>query len=120
MTQIYDAIRLRNPPDSDRFIFPFQTSVTVEIRYQTLDGTVGVWSDMEFLEVPDDHEGTFQFETDSLLSGHSQGSGVTGGRSPYGIPTFRKYVTQSYSDTGNVAHHHAAMIAFHCQYCFSE
>ncbi|XP_062323001.1 LOW QUALITY PROTEIN: otoferlin [Osmerus eperlanus] len=68
-----------------------KTSVTIEIRYQTLDGTVGVWSDwMEFLDVPDDHEGTFQFETDSLLSGHSQGSGVTGGRSPYGIPTFRK------------------------------
>uniref|UniRef100_A0A673XMC9 Otoferlin n=1 Tax=Salmo trutta TaxID=8032 RepID=A0A673XMC9_SALTR len=52
-----------------------RTSVTVDIKYTTMDGTVGVWSDGEFLDVPGDPEGTFQFETDSLLSGHSHGSG---------------------------------------------
>uniref|UniRef100_A0A4W5L2Q6 Otoferlin a n=1 Tax=Hucho hucho TaxID=62062 RepID=A0A4W5L2Q6_9TELE len=40
--------------------------------YTTMDGTVGVWSDGEFLDVPGDPEGTFQFETDSLLSGHTE------------------------------------------------
>uniref|UniRef100_A0A8C8M285 Otoferlin n=1 Tax=Oncorhynchus tshawytscha TaxID=74940 RepID=A0A8C8M285_ONCTS len=69
-----------------------RTSVTVDIKYTTMDGTVGVWSDGEFLDVPGDPEGTFQFETDSLLSGHSHGSGsgVSPGRSIHGIPTFRK------------------------------
>ncbi|KAM6954586.1 otoferlin [Aplochiton taeniatus] len=66
------------------------TSVSIEIRYQTMDGSVGVWSDGEFLDVPDDRDGTFAFETDSLLSGQSQGSGVSPGRSITGIPTFRK------------------------------
>uniref|UniRef100_A0A4W5JNP9 Otoferlin n=1 Tax=Hucho hucho TaxID=62062 RepID=A0A4W5JNP9_9TELE len=55
-----------------------RTSVTIDIKYTTMDGTVGVWSDGEFLDIPGDPEGTFQFETDSLLSGHSQGSGVAG------------------------------------------
>uniref|UniRef100_A0A8C9Y0C4 Otoferlin n=1 Tax=Sander lucioperca TaxID=283035 RepID=A0A8C9Y0C4_SANLU len=45
-----------------------KTSVTIEIRYQSMDGTVGVWSDGEFLDVPDDRDGMFAFETDSLLS----------------------------------------------------
>uniref|UniRef100_A0A3Q3LN49 Otoferlin n=1 Tax=Mastacembelus armatus TaxID=205130 RepID=A0A3Q3LN49_9TELE len=45
-----------------------KTSVTIEIRYQPMDGTVGVWSDGEFLDVPDDRDGMFAFETDSLLS----------------------------------------------------
>uniref|UniRef100_A0AAZ3P0W1 Otoferlin n=1 Tax=Oncorhynchus tshawytscha TaxID=74940 RepID=A0AAZ3P0W1_ONCTS len=49
-----------------------RTSVTVDIKYTTMDGTVGVWSDGEFLDVPGDPEGTFQFETDSLLSGHNE------------------------------------------------
>uniref|UniRef100_A0A3Q1IH20 Otoferlin n=1 Tax=Anabas testudineus TaxID=64144 RepID=A0A3Q1IH20_ANATE len=44
-----------------------KTSVTIEIRYQPMDGTVGVWSDGEFLDVPDDRDGMFAFETDSLL-----------------------------------------------------
>uniref|UniRef100_A0A8C4HPS6 Otoferlin a n=1 Tax=Dicentrarchus labrax TaxID=13489 RepID=A0A8C4HPS6_DICLA len=48
-----------------------KTSVTIEIRYQSMDGTVGVWSDGEFLDVPDDRDGMFAFETDSLLSGQS-------------------------------------------------
>ncbi|XP_034756058.1 otoferlin isoform X12 [Etheostoma cragini] len=68
-----------------------KTSVTIEIRYQSMDGTVGVWSDGEFLDVPDDRDGMFAFETDSLLSGQSHGSGTSPGRSLQGsIPTFRK------------------------------
>lgn len=67
--------------------FCFQTSVTIEIRYQSMDGSVGVWSDGEFLDVPDDRDGMFAFETDSLLSSH----GSSPGRSLQGsIPTFRK------------------------------
>ncbi|KAM6915646.1 otoferlin isoform 7-T7 [Xenentodon cancila] len=68
-----------------------KTSVTIEIRYQPMDGTVGVWRDGEFLDVPDDRDGVFAFETDSLLSGQSHGSGTSPGRSLHGsIPTFRK------------------------------
>ncbi|XP_038583171.1 otoferlin isoform X3 [Micropterus salmoides] len=68
-----------------------KTSVTIEIRYHSMDGTVGVWSDGEFLDVPDDRDGMFAFETDSLLSGQSHGSGTSPGRSLQGsIPTFRK------------------------------
>ncbi|XP_060907939.1 otoferlin [Labrus mixtus] len=68
-----------------------KTSVTIEIKYQSMDGTVGVWSDGEFLDVPDDRDGMFAFETDSLLSGQSHGSGTSPGRSLQGsIPTFRK------------------------------
>ncbi|XP_055005471.1 LOW QUALITY PROTEIN: otoferlin [Boleophthalmus pectinirostris] len=66
-----------------------KTSVTVEIRYQPMEGTVGSWSEGEFLEVPEDRDGVFTFETDSLLSSH--GSGTSPGRSLHGsIPTFRK------------------------------
>lgn len=58
-----------------------------------MDGTVGVWSDGEFLDVPDDRDGMFAFETDSLLSGQSHGSGTSPARSLQGsIPTFRKWV----------------------------
>ncbi|XP_074471832.1 otoferlin isoform X7 [Sebastes fasciatus] len=68
-----------------------KTSVTIEIRYQSMDGAVGVWSDGEFLDVPDDRDGMFAFETDSLLSAQSHGSGTSPGRSLQGsIPTFRK------------------------------
>ncbi|XP_041832168.1 otoferlin isoform X4 [Melanotaenia boesemani] len=68
-----------------------KTSVNIEIRYQPMDGMVGTWSDGEFLEVPDDRDGMFAFETDSLLSGQSHGSGTSPGRSLQGsIPTFRK------------------------------
>ncbi|XP_029965431.1 otoferlin isoform X4 [Salarias fasciatus] len=68
-----------------------KTSVTIEIKYQPMDGSVGVWSDGEFLDVPDDRDGIFAFETDSLLSGQSHGSGTSPGRSLQGsIPTFRK------------------------------
>ncbi|XP_027140248.1 otoferlin isoform X3 [Larimichthys crocea] len=67
-----------------------KTNVTIEIRYQSMDGTVGVWSDGEFLDVPYDRDGMFAFETDSLLSGQSHGSGTSPGRSLQGsIPTFR-------------------------------
>ncbi|KAG7239655.1 hypothetical protein INR49_028591 [Caranx melampygus] len=45
----------------------------------------------KFLDVPDDRDGMFAFETDSLLSGQSHGSGTSPGRSLQGsIPTFRK------------------------------
>ncbi|KAM6906073.1 otoferlin [Lycodopsis pacificus] len=68
-----------------------KTSVKIEIRYQSMDGAVGVWSDGEFLDVPDDRDGMFAFETDSLLSGQSHGSATSPGRSLQGsIPTFRK------------------------------
>ncbi|XP_020570142.1 otoferlin isoform X4 [Oryzias latipes] len=68
-----------------------KTSVTIEIRYQAMDGSTGTWIDGEFLEVPDDRDGVFAFETDSLLSGQSHGSGTSHGRSLHGsIPTFRK------------------------------
>ncbi|KAG5276719.1 hypothetical protein AALO_G00108940 [Alosa alosa] len=69
-----------------------QTAVSIEIRYQTMDMSVKVWSDGEFLDIPDESEGIFQFETESLLSGHSQSSGVSPGRRSLqnSIPTFRK------------------------------
>ncbi|XP_054877385.1 otoferlin isoform X5 [Poeciliopsis prolifica] len=68
-----------------------KTSVTLDIRYQPMDGTGGMWSDGEFLDVPDDRDGMFAFETDSLLSGQSHGSGTSPGWSLQGsIPTFRK------------------------------
>nr|XP_020443832.1 otoferlin isoform X6 [Monopterus albus] len=68
-----------------------KTSVTLEIRYQPMDETMGVWSDGELLGVPDDRDGMFAFETDSLLSGQSRGSGMSAGRALQGsIPTFRK------------------------------
>nr|XP_005990971.1 PREDICTED: otoferlin [Latimeria chalumnae] len=57
-----------------------RTSVTIEIKYQAMDGTVGAWNDGEFLEPPNMRSET-DFETDSLLSGHSHGSGVSPGRS---------------------------------------
>nr|XP_061806710.1 otoferlin-like [Nerophis lumbriciformis] len=67
------------------------TSVTIEIRYQSIDGTEGTWSNGEHLDVPDDRDGMFTFETDSLLSGQSQRSGASTKRSLQGsIPTFRK------------------------------
>ncbi|XP_026854829.2 otoferlin isoform X7 [Electrophorus electricus] len=67
-----------------------QTSVSIEIRYQLMDGSVQVWSDGEFLDVPTDRDGMFQFETESLLSAHSQSSGTSPGRSSHAIPAFRK------------------------------
>ncbi|XP_060773958.1 otoferlin isoform X1 [Neoarius graeffei] len=66
------------------------TSISIEIRYQPKDGSVRVWSDGEFLDIPDDHDGMFQFETESLLSVHSQSSGTSPGRSTPSLPTLRK------------------------------
>ncbi|KAL2082435.1 hypothetical protein ACEWY4_022253 [Coilia grayii] len=68
------------------------TTISIEIRYQTMDMSVRVWNDGEFLDVPDDSDGVFQFETESLISGHSQSSGVSPGRRSLhsSIPTFRK------------------------------
>lgn len=68
----------------------FQTSISIEIRYQPMDGSVRVWSDGEFLDVPDDHDGMFQFETESLLSVHSQSSGTSPGQSTHSLPALRK------------------------------
>ncbi|MFT7797485.1 otoferlin isoform X5 [Arapaima gigas] len=67
-----------------------QTSIAIEIRYQKMDGSVGAWSDGEFLELLHDPEGTFRFESTSLLSGYSQGSGGSPGRSSYSAPAFRR------------------------------
>nr|XP_057911961.1 otoferlin isoform X13 [Doryrhamphus excisus] len=67
------------------------TSVTIDIRYQSMEGTMGMWHNGELLDVPDDRDGVFTFETESLLSGHSHGSGASAGRSLQGsIATFRK------------------------------
>ncbi|XP_071273262.1 otoferlin isoform X4 [Agelaius tricolor] len=61
-----------------------QTSISIEIRYQALDGTVGTWNDKEFLETPSVHsegDGRYSLETDSLLSGHRHSSDVPPGKS---------------------------------------
>ncbi|XP_039388289.1 otoferlin [Mauremys reevesii] len=59
-----------------------QTSVSIEIRYQAMDGTVGTWNDGEFLESPNSRsEGEGPLETESLLPGHRQGSAVSSGKS---------------------------------------
>ncbi|XP_054675264.1 otoferlin isoform X11 [Grus americana] len=61
-----------------------QTTVSIEIRYQALDGTVGAWNDKEFLETPSVHtegDGRYPLETDSLLSSHRQGSDISPGKS---------------------------------------
>lgn len=77
--------------NNSHLLFCAQTSVTIEIKYQSMDSLGTVWSDGEFLDIPDDRDGIFAFETDSLLSGQSHGSGTSPGRSLQGsIPTFRK------------------------------
>ncbi|XP_074845155.1 otoferlin isoform X4 [Carettochelys insculpta] len=59
-----------------------RTSVSIEIRYQALDGTVGAWNDGEFLESPNSQlDGRGPFETDSLLPGQRQGPAVSPGKS---------------------------------------
>ncbi|XP_053565469.1 otoferlin [Bombina bombina] len=65
-----------------------RTSVSIELRYQTMDGSVGAWNDGEFLDnsnLRSETDGNFQFETDSLLSGHSQTSAVSPGRSHHSL-----------------------------------
>ncbi|XP_051880281.1 otoferlin isoform X3 [Pristis pectinata] len=47
-----------------------RTCVSIGIKYQAIDGTVGVWNERDFFENPSqraEHEATFHFETDSLL-----------------------------------------------------
>ncbi|XP_035178508.1 otoferlin isoform X7 [Oxyura jamaicensis] len=61
-----------------------QTSISIEIRYQAQDGTVGTWSDKEFLETPglrSEGDGRCPLETDSLLPGLRQSSDVSPGKS---------------------------------------
>ncbi|XP_078397631.1 otoferlin isoform X1 [Cetorhinus maximus] len=74
-----------------------RTCVSIGIKYQAMDGTVGAWNESEFLENPNqraEHE-TLHFETDSLLSGsgHSQGSGASPGRSHQNLLGERKKTT---------------------------
>ncbi|XP_059837738.1 otoferlin isoform X3 [Hypanus sabinus] len=48
-----------------------RTCVSIGIKYQAIDGTVGVWNENDFFENPSqrsEQEATFHFETDSLLS----------------------------------------------------
>ncbi|XP_063079434.1 otoferlin [Engraulis encrasicolus] len=68
------------------------TTVSLELRYQTMDMSVRVWNDGEFLGLPEDSDGMFQFETDSLISGQSPSSSVSPGRRSMhsSIPAFRK------------------------------
>ncbi|KAM4043918.1 otoferlin [Anomaloglossus baeobatrachus] len=61
-----------------------RTSVSIEIRYQTMDGSVGAWNDGEFLDnshMRGEMDGNFHLETDSLLSGQTNNSAVSPGRS---------------------------------------
>ncbi|XP_071987946.1 otoferlin isoform X8 [Engystomops pustulosus] len=61
-----------------------RTSVSIEIRYQTMDGSVGAWNDGEFLDnshMRSEVDSNFHLETDSLLSGQSHNSAVSPGRS---------------------------------------
>ncbi|XP_060549087.1 otoferlin isoform X2 [Pantherophis guttatus] len=51
-----------------------QTSVSIEIRYQAMDGSVGAWNDDEFLESPRVHPDGDPYETDVLLPSHRQSS----------------------------------------------
>ncbi|XP_066450545.1 otoferlin isoform X3 [Eleutherodactylus coqui] len=65
-----------------------RTSVSIEIRYQTMDGSVGAWNDGEFLDnshLRGDLDSNFHLETDSLLSGQSHNSAVSPGRSHHSL-----------------------------------
>ncbi|TRZ05994.1 hypothetical protein HGM15179_021113, partial [Zosterops borbonicus] len=60
------------------------TSVSIEIRYQALDGTAGTWNDKEFLETPSENsegDGRFSSETDGLLRGLRHGPDGAAGKS---------------------------------------
>ncbi|XP_040204324.1 otoferlin isoform X7 [Rana temporaria] len=74
-----------------------RTSVSIELRYQTMDGSVGAWNDGEFLgntNIQSELDINYHLETDSLLSGHSQNSATSPGRSHQslhsGERTFRR------------------------------
>ncbi|KAG8122975.1 hypothetical protein E2320_018411, partial [Naja naja] len=49
-----------------------QTSVSIEIRYQAMDGSVGAWNDDEFLESPRVHPDGDPYDTDVLLPSYRQ------------------------------------------------
>ncbi|XP_026527237.1 otoferlin [Notechis scutatus] len=51
-----------------------QTSVSIEIRYQAVDGSVGAWNDDEFLESPRVHPDGDPHDTDVLLPSYRQSS----------------------------------------------
>ncbi|XP_061482497.1 otoferlin isoform X2 [Rhineura floridana] len=54
-----------------------QTSISIEIRYQAMDGTVGAWNDNEFLETPNVRSDGDPHETDILLPSHRQSPSKT-------------------------------------------
>ncbi|XP_072842330.2 otoferlin isoform X1 [Pogona vitticeps] len=47
-----------------------QTSISIEVRYQAMDGTVGPWSDQDFLESPNARSEGEPYEMDALLPTH--------------------------------------------------
>ncbi|XP_048372576.1 otoferlin isoform X2 [Sphaerodactylus townsendi] len=49
-----------------------RTSISIEIRYHAMDGTVGAWNDEEFLESPNARSEGDPYETEGLLSSHRQ------------------------------------------------
>ncbi|XP_051629726.1 otoferlin [Manacus candei] len=50
-----------------------QATLSIEIRYQALEGPPGAWNDKEFLETPSEGDGGESLETDGLLAGHRRG-----------------------------------------------
>ncbi|ETE73677.1 Otoferlin, partial [Ophiophagus hannah] len=48
------------------------TSVSIEIRYQAMDGSIGAWNDDEFLESPRVHPDGDPYDTDVLLPSYRQ------------------------------------------------
>ncbi|XP_062979851.1 otoferlin isoform X1 [Elgaria multicarinata webbii] len=54
-----------------------RTSISIEIRYQAMDGTVGTWNDEEFLESPNARSEGDPYETDVLLPSHRQSPSKT-------------------------------------------
>ncbi|XP_074845153.1 otoferlin isoform X2 [Carettochelys insculpta] len=76
-----------------------RTSVSIEIRYQALDGTVGAWNDGEFLESPNSQlDGRGPFETDSLLPGQRQGPAVSPGKSNPSLQSAERHFRRSEED----------------------
>ncbi|XP_068136045.1 otoferlin isoform X7 [Hyperolius riggenbachi] len=70
-----------------------RTSVSIELRYQTMDGSVGAWNDGEFLSnthMLAELDSNYHLETDSLLSGQSQNSATSPGRSHQSLHSAEK------------------------------
>ncbi|XP_027487861.1 otoferlin-like, partial [Corapipo altera] len=69
-----------------------QASLSIEIRYQALEGPLGAWNDKEFLETPSEGDGGDPLETDGLLAGHRRDLEAAPGKSRQ-LPDrrFRRY-----------------------------